>query len=579
MPSAPNRQRNLVGVAYVPWWYRYRMLPTLTVNPSVTAPRLARPHRYGRVACAVGASVYLALLGNRATADAAMELAARLDPALPKAHATILLDASGSMTGKYSVVRQAGLAFARGLSARESLTARAFASNITPPIEASGPEAANAIDAGLPRQPMAGAGTDLGLALFKALEDMDRPDAAPIQTWFVITDGLHQPPPDSDYSRDFAGDPAWRGLRKRAHALAGRTKLMVYGLGLGAETDISVLRSVFPVRNVELLAGDAQTAGTVMAQVQRRMRLERLKSLLAQDLGANGITVKPKNAQPVPNARTISVPCDLYNGYSGLSVSLSDVRLHSSAAHGNPITTNIELTTPITLKPGQHASATITYRLRRTKNRWRLGRVVERIDGSWRLSARPVFNEANVLDDLGLSGTPRLQITPATARFVIAEGKPWRLIGAFGLSVILAILGWFHRTRRLSYSGISGQIGAGAQCIDLAGIGKDRVSVGPPSADIPLDGVLEGADSVTLFMERNGDNEQIALAPAGYHITVNGEPVGAERLLEQGDTVRIGAAQFSVLDPGSRLVCDRRMWKFVVPCLAMLAFGAIIVIA
>jgi hypothetical protein len=124
------------------------------------------------------------------------------------------------------------------------------------PLEGSVDKLAGNIAAQLPTAPLF-QHTDLGMAINKALEFFERGEANELQVLFFLTDGLHQPPPGSPYSRDFTADPQWQTLRQRAQAAAQRRQVFVYGFGLGGQTDVSLLRKIFPAANVEVVTGNA----------------------------------------------------------------------------------------------------------------------------------------------------------------------------------------------------------------------------------------------------------------------------------------------------------------------------------
>ena len=137
---------------------------------------------------------------------------------LPPADVVILLDASRSMAGhQYGSVRRSVVNFAPALTDKENVQLRVFGDTVSNPLEGRGGEVAGKIEGFLPQEPFF-SHTDLGLAILKGLEFLERGDASQVQTLFLLTDGLHQPPADSPYSRDFDSDPDWQDLRRRAEA-------------------------------------------------------------------------------------------------------------------------------------------------------------------------------------------------------------------------------------------------------------------------------------------------------------------------------------------------------------------------
>jgi hypothetical protein len=510
--------------------------------------------------------------------DPLAALAERLDPQMPGADVSLLLDASGSMLGRYSAVRAAALRFAEGLSRGETLTARAFAANITQPISGRGAEARSILDAGLPREPLSGIGTDLGLALSKALDDLDRPDAAPIQALFVITDGLHQPPGDSPFSRDFEGDRDWLDLRRRAGALAQRSHLIVYGLGIGGQTDIGVLRRVFPARNVEILSGDAASAGAAMARLQRQMRLVRLKTLLERDIEQGAVTVSPQSPSNRGNEGTVTVPIVIQNAYQTLNVTVTGLHVEPAADVPPGISVHLNAPSHLRLGQGERSTLTLTVALRRKVRRWALGRHRLSIESRWLPVGEAQFEDRAALEILRLPSRPTFQPLAASVRIAVEYGKPWWLLIALGASAVLTVIGWKRRVTILPMSGLLGSIEVQGHSFSLADFPKDRITVGPAPADIQLPDVGANVDAVELDMGRDGDSAILTLHASGFGVSVNDEIVSGERSLSGGDTVRLGGAEFVVLDNGKTPACVRHPLWLAVPGLIFVALVILLIV-
>jgi hypothetical protein len=181
-------------------------------------------------------------------------------------------------THQYEVVRQAVVDFVPALTDKETLHMRVFGEAVSSPLEGKSTEIAESIEDYLPQQPSFNY-TDLGLALLKGLEFLEREGASRVQALFLLTDGLHQPPGDSLYSRDFTSDTDWQALQQRAQSLCRRRDLFVYGLGLGQQTDITVLRQVFPAQNVEVVVGNSSQVARTLRRVRERLSRTQLAGL------------------------------------------------------------------------------------------------------------------------------------------------------------------------------------------------------------------------------------------------------------------------------------------------------------
>lgn len=86
--------------------------------------------------------------------------------------------------------------------------------------------------------------TDIGAALEKTLEELNRPNANKFQFVFFITDGKHEPTLDSQYPT--LTHENWELLLRKAERTLFDHEIAVVGLGLNQHTDISLLRKVFP---------------------------------------------------------------------------------------------------------------------------------------------------------------------------------------------------------------------------------------------------------------------------------------------------------------------------------------------
>lgn len=88
--------------------------------------------------------------------------------------------------------------------------------------------------------------TDLGPPIAAALDHLHRPDAGPIATVVLVTDGQHNPPSASDYA-ELSG-PAWAELARSVRA-SNQASMSVYAVLVGA--------GVFNEEQVERIFGTA----------------------------------------------------------------------------------------------------------------------------------------------------------------------------------------------------------------------------------------------------------------------------------------------------------------------------------
>lgn len=523
--------------------------------------------RWLRLPSLVGMTVIVATLTAYAQVpadDPLVSLANRLETVMPKADVCVLIDASGSMTGKYDAVRAAALRFAEGLSPRETLMARVFAAVVSQPMQGSGDEARAALEAGMPTTPLPGRGTDLGLALAKALDDLNRPDAAPVQMLFVLTDGLHEPPPDSPYSRSFLADPEWQMLRQRGHDLASRTRLTVYGMGIGGATDIEVLRTVFPAQNVEIATGDAAGAARALQSVLRRLRLERLRTLLQEDLGSGEIRFSLAPPSRASAAGRYEVILTVENRYKALPVLISELTLTPANGSGSPVS----FTENITVEPNKTVSRSFEVEPKFDAHRWQLGRMRLTLPLAYEPRVQATFPDETALRALQLPARPRYAREPVGVSITDEVGIPWWLVIGTLLAFVGTVIGWFRRQTIHPQTTLVGTISFGTEVVELSNYGRSTLTCGAVGADIEIPGATE---TVQLELQQDGDYVQLAASASGVGVTVNGEPLGTCRLINSGDELTLGGATVTILNDG------RTKFRYHHPALLRLSLIALVV--
>jgi hypothetical protein len=303
------------------------------------------------------------------------ELAQLFQIGLPPADVGILLDASLSMKHHhYDDVRQAVVEFTSTLTNNEILSLRVFGDIAGAPLEDRADKIAGNVAGRLPKEPLFQY-TDLGLAILKGLEFLERSGSSEAQTLFLITDGMHQPPPGSPYSRDFAGDRNWQALRERAQSLCQKRQVMIYGFGLGRQTDVALLRQVFPTTNVELIVGDAAQVVSALRRVRENLRQVQLRRAVEQELNGGTVGVQLDRSEIDGAADGFTQPVTIRNNYRHLPVIIERVELRRSTASSNEVVCELEgAPRELTLAPGQQWRGRLKGLLRAELPRIKLGR-------------------------------------------------------------------------------------------------------------------------------------------------------------------------------------------------------------
>jgi von Willebrand factor type A domain len=352
---------------------------------------------------------------------------------LPSADIVILFDASLSMRNhQYGDVRQAMIDFAPALTDKENLHLRVFGDAVSNPLEGKGSEVAASIESHLPKEPLFNH-TDLGLALLKGLDFLEREGASQVQAFFLLTDGLHQPPDGSPYGRDFAHDPNWQALQRRAQALCSQHNVFVYGFGLVQQTDIAVLRQVFPAQNVEVIVGNASQVVRALQQVRERLRRAQLRQAIEQELTEGKVEVRLAKNSIDDDVTSFDLPLTIRNTYRHLSIHIERVEVQRAGSAGNEIECILEdFPTDIVLEPGQQLQVNAKGRLRADHPGLRIGEARQSYAATFQFVPVVRFQPQAALDELDVGLSPRnIDSASLAVNLSLSYGIPyWSLIGA-----------------------------------------------------------------------------------------------------------------------------------------------------
>ena len=364
---------------------------------------------------------------------------------LPTADIVILVDASLSMRRSFPTVRQAAASFGASLTNKEYLHLRAFAGVPTAPLEGVGNQVGDEVVSYLPKDVLAG-GTDLGLALEKGLDFLERPGASRIQAVFLLTDGRHEPPRGSPYSRDFDRDPNWQKLQNRAQALCRQRTMLVYGFGLNQQTDINLLLHVFPSRNVEIVVGSAAGVNNLLLHLQERLHLEQLRGAIQEEMTGGKLELK-LNPTSISTADNHSESLlTIRNDYEHLPVRLKGIFV-------NPLTDVHEIDASLkdfsgqlTLGPGDKRQVRVTVSLVADLPKWHIGRMTQTFSARFKIVPSASFPLASELKGQGFD-PDSLHVSPLVLSVHIGAryGVPL-LIAAL---LVLALLAWIVMIRML----------------------------------------------------------------------------------------------------------------------------------
>jgi len=399
-------------------------------------------------AAAVLLVMALSANGQPLNSASTSELAQLFKIGLPPADVAILVDASLSMKNhRYGDVRQAVIDFTATLTGNETLSLRIFGDVASAPLEGPANNLIGNVATYLPAEPMF-QNTDMGIAIQKSLEFFERDGAGEAQALFLLTDGKHQPPAGSPYTRDFVNGPDWQALRRRAQALCLKRPVFVYGFGLVPQTEVSLLLEIFPAANVEVVVGDASQAPAALRRARESLRIAQLRQVVEKDLNTGGIEVSLAQSAFEP-AGGVTQLVTVRNRYRHLPVTLESVNLQNEAGAVPEVVCEMENPPrDLTLAPDQQWQGHLRATLRVETSNFRLGRVERAYRASVRLTPVAWFKQKAEIETLNagrsepLCDAPSVEITLRTR-----HGAPLWLIGAAllaGLCLVL-IVGRSHK--------------------------------------------------------------------------------------------------------------------------------------
>jgi hypothetical protein len=322
---------------------------------------------------------------------------------LPAADIVVLSDASRSMLANhYSEVRQSIIDFAATLTENENLHVRVFGDAVSNPLESAGGEVVSRLEQYLPKEPLFSR-TDIGLAISKGLEFLERDGAGEIQAFFLITDGLHQPASGSSYSRDFSSDPDWQALRRRALAACSRRHILVYGFGLGRQTDIAVLRRVFPSENVEMIVGNPSQIVQTLRGARDRLSRTQVRNALEQELSAGTVEAWLEKDNIEIEGASFDATLVIRNGYARLPITLERVEVKRDGDAEKIACVFEDVNAETRIEPAKETAIKIRGELLADHSGFRIGRREQSFQGTFRFAPVARFQHRTAIEQIGVN--------------------------------------------------------------------------------------------------------------------------------------------------------------------------------
>lgn len=215
--------------------------------------------------------------------------------------------------------------------------------------------------------------TDIGAALEKTLDELNRPNQNKLQFVFFITDGKHEPTENSKYPTLTHAN--WELLRQKAERTLNDNSIAVTGLGLNHYTDISLLRKVFP--QAVPLTVDENGLISFFNRLKAELKVRKLRMQVIDELNRGKIELVTESSCKgrLKGGETASFQFKLKSDYEHLKTAV--VIKVVTILGDNRLKCSVEQTGQVFYLEPQSESPTLTLKLndRRRKRRFALRKV------------------------------------------------------------------------------------------------------------------------------------------------------------------------------------------------------------
>jgi len=289
-----------------------------------------------------------------------------------------------------------------------------------------------------------GPATDIGSALNATLDRLSRVDASEVEIVLFLTDGMHEPPPNSPYAQ--VGSAAWAGLQQHGQAVAASHLLQVYGVGLGNgdATDVGLLRGVLPNPSIVSLPPDQLSP--FFLEAVKQSQLVRLRKPLQRELDVGFVEAAlPRPPRLAPH-ETFEV--EITSKYRQLP---ADVTLPSIAVTDDSgRVADVELVggpRSLHLRPGQSEKVSVRATLPVKPAGWRVPEKHERQTVTLTLSGASTAEPADLINRVFSFSTSKGLTSPApiVLRRTVGHTWAWFLTALALLAAAVVALALFLR--------------------------------------------------------------------------------------------------------------------------------------
>lgn len=239
----------------------------------------------------------------------------------------VVIDVSGSMSSgvnpPFPSVQWAYATLVNAIPDGDRLTLITFDSLAGPVFD--GPLTASNRSEAMGKLPSVATGehTDIGAALRSAIDRLDRPDAASLQTVIFITDGVHEAPVGSPYFD--VGNSEWLNLQVRAQDLEARRSIEVRALGIGGagRQGAELVAQVFSSPEVADLAPE-QLPDYLTNEVAKSRR-QLLRAAVQSEVDRGKVKAQVSVGADLTSSLTATVTLTSALAHLGVDVDLRDI--------------------------------------------------------------------------------------------------------------------------------------------------------------------------------------------------------------------------------------------------------------
>ncbi len=463
----------------------------------------------------------------------------------PKTKNFIIVDVSGSMRPYFHRVIQGLNVIPRALCAEDSVAIYKFA---TYPGRICG-KRANEISIGDFPETYAkgydGQYTDIWAILEILISEMESSHQE-VFTIFFLTDGRDEPPPNSDRSGE-----RWQQIRNSAYSILSQKAVIAYGIGLGAHTDVNLLRSIFGNQNVEILIQSPYALHQTIQRVINDVRRRWLREVVRKEINSGKVEVIQKGFKEKRDKVLLNY--EVRSHYPHLPIEVPKEEGEKLTIHHK--------------KPGRFSVCIRKPFL----NPRAIGRRIYKLNDR-EIPISVSFLHQNEINELGL--LPEVKVLRPERIYHIKYGIPISFLVFLLLSlVVLFIFG--KKWLSLPPITVYGTISCPSQNIGKSlEIQRKRVSVGGnKNDDIMISGLPPGSFELEVKREKGWDI--LSISPSeSIQLTLDGELLMGKRELSQNvHQVMIGDTKIFLNNVSPRKVKERGTFKFIILTLFLMAFN------